>query len=341
MPSSTKGETSVKRKKLRNRVNLNANSLAMYFCNRKQNLFMFIVILFFAVTIPSFGKQNDVNQAPTAFFLRDPTDGMCLGTYGFTECNTESLWLYVAREEGHSLVLVLYPDPNMSCLAGYSSGVRGGQCSRKESSGWLIEGPNGANYYRLKHAGSKELCVARYKGGGKKDVTGYKGRLRNSISLIRCNPSSNQNEETGYVQLEVVETAVHDVGFYLRTVDGYCFDGVRFRKCHADSNFLWGIGVNFSSKGELARTLYKFHKPTLCLVEDTPGSLGLGECSNRHSSKWGLKEGKLSRDNGKFCVVRTIDNFGATRPCTEFFEHFIPEIPEEAEQAREQQRISK
>ena len=142
------------------------------------------------------------------------------------------------------------------------------------------------------------------------------------------------------------------MGFYLKTVDGFCFDGVRFRKCHADSNFLWGVGVNFSSKGELTRTLYKFHNPSMCLLEDSVGSLALGDCqcqlfyfsiisnafalteiikkigSSRQAHRWGLKEGKLSRDNGKICVVRTIDNFGATRLCIEGFEYFTPEIPE-------------
>ena len=56
-------------------------------------------------------------------------------------------------------------------------------------------------------------------------------------------------------------------------------------------------------------------------VVSTPGS-------SRQAHRWGLKEGKLSRDNGKICVVRTVDNFGATRLCIEAFEYFTPEIPE-------------
>mmetsp|Transcript_17043 Transcript_17043/g.22113 ORF Transcript_17043/g.22113 Transcript_17043/m.22113 type:complete len:336 (-) Transcript_17043:598-1605(-) len=285
------------------------------------------------------GNNDDVNQGLTAFFLRDPNDGMCLGSFGFTDCNTESLWLYASRgQAGHSLVLVLFPDSNASCLVGSGSGLRGGLCNKRESMRWVIEGPNGDNLYRVKHVDAgKEMCIVRYKAGGKKDATGYKARLRNSASLLPCHNSYNPESESGYIPLEVVETAVHDVGFYFKTVDGLCFDGIRFRQCHADSEFLWGIGVNFTSKGDFSRTLHKFHSPSRCLIEDSPGSLGLGDCSSRQAQRWGLKEGKLSRDNGKICVTRTIDNFASTRTCTEAFEYFTPEIPEEAEQAREQQ----
>ena len=162
-------------------------------------------------------KMSDNNQSLTAFFLRDPNDGLCLGNTGFTECNTESLWLYASRDEvqGHSLVLVLYPDANTSCLTGHISGLRGGQCSRREAMHWLIEGPNSSHNYRLKYVDKKELCVARYKSGGKKDVTGSKGCLRNSASLIPCYPTSNPDEETGYVELEVVETAVSYCGNFI------------------------------------------------------------------------------------------------------------------------------
>ena len=180
---------------------------------QKNGIFIFLLVLIGNMNARTFGKQSNMsnsNQSLTAFFLRDPSDGMCLGTTGFTECNTESLWLYASRDDsqGHSLVLVLYPDSNLSCLTGHTSGLRGGQCSRREAMQWLIEGPNSSNNYRLKYLDKRELCVARYKSGGKKDVTGYKGRLRNSASLIPCNQSSNIEEETGYVQLEVVETAV-------------------------------------------------------------------------------------------------------------------------------------
>eukprot|EP00814_Leptocylindrus_danicus_P008249 CAMPEP_0116031650 /NCGR_PEP_ID=MMETSP0321-20121206/17685_1 /TAXON_ID=163516 /ORGANISM="Leptocylindrus danicus var. danicus, Strain B650" /LENGTH=242 /DNA_ID=CAMNT_0003506905 /DNA_START=1 /DNA_END=727 /DNA_ORIENTATION=- len=241
---------------------------------------------------------------------------MCLGTHGFTECNTESLWLYASRgrNKGHSLVLVLYPDFNLFIEIG--PGVTGGPCSKRESMHWVIEGPNGNGHYRVKqtNTNAKDMCVARYKAATKKQS---KELLKNSATMIPCKPTSNKSEESGYVELEVVETAVHDVGFYLKSADDYCFDGLKFRECHADSNFLWGIGINFTKKGDLSRTLHKFHRPSSCLVEDHAGSLGLGNCESSKGQRWGLKEGKLSRDNGKICVVRKIDNAAATRPCTE------------------------
>ena len=156
------------------------------------------------------GNNDDINQGLTAFFLRDPNDGMCLGSFGFTDCNTESLWLYASRGQvGHSLVLVLFPDSNASCLIGSGSGLRGGPCNKRESMRWVIEGPNGDNLYRVKHVDAgKEMCIVRYKAGGKKDATGHKARLRNSASLLPCHNSYNPESESGYIPLEVVETAV-------------------------------------------------------------------------------------------------------------------------------------
>mmetsp|Transcript_16352 Transcript_16352/g.23981 ORF Transcript_16352/g.23981 Transcript_16352/m.23981 type:complete len:248 (+) Transcript_16352:145-888(+) len=224
------------------------------------------------------------------------------------------------------------------------------RCNRKESKHWLLEGPNSEGYYRLSddnEDSAKKQCVTRYKAGGKRNEKGAKARLRNSISTQPCekDTKSSVTAETGYVQLEIVETAVHDAGFYLRTVDGLCFDGSKFRKCEPVGELLWGVGLSFSGngeKGDVERSFFKFHLGNRCLEEDVNhvngGYVGMGSCeNNKHARRWGLKRGKLSRNNSQICVVRTLDNGAATRMCSEgWFEHLTAEIPLEAEKARAQ-----
>lgn len=294
------------------------------------------------------GRDAEKNDALTPFFLQDPNDSMCLGQQGFGACDMSALWVYTSRGdgEGNSLVSLLEPDPAFGCLSRLRPnphsiipvGVQG--CGKKESKHWFLEGPNENGYFRLTDDANGGKCVTRYKGGGKKEVLGPKGRVRNSASLQPCERSTEDpvEHESGYVQLDVVETAVHDAGFYVQTVDGKCFDGEKFRKCEPVSDLLWGFGLQFHGKGEVERTLFKFHRPSLCLVEDAPNSaVELGECSSeRRALKWGLKNGRLSRDNDRSCVVRTLDNGAAIRPCSEAHEHLTLSVPREAEMAREQ-----
>lgn len=253
------------------------------------------------------GEKSERNDGLTAFFLQDPNDSMCLGPHGFTACDISALWLYASRGEGegHSLVSLLEPDPGLGCLSrlkptAYSNspvGVHG--CGKKEAKLWILEGPNQNGYYRLSDiasASKRQQCVTRYKGGGKREILGPKGRLRNSVSLQPCekHPLGSIAEETGYVQLDVVETAIHDAGFYIQTADGLCFDGVKFRKCEPVSDLLWGIGVHFNGKGEVERTLFKFHNRGRCLFEDsTSSSLDIRVCSEKQARRWGLKDGHL------------------------------------------------
>ena len=50
---------------------------------------------------------------------------------------------------------------------------------------------------------------------------------------------------SSYHQMNIVETTIHDAGFYLFTTDSTCFDGAAFYRCNSRNRLLWGIGINF------------------------------------------------------------------------------------------------
>ena len=171
----------------------------------------------------SASKAAFENRGLIPFFLQDPTDGLCLGLAGFTICDTNSLWVMAGRKDEYSFINLLNPDENQMCLEREKGGkpggkVVGGSCRNKGSKNWLIEGPNSAGYYRVSDK-SGDLCLTRYKGGGDKDAKDGSARVRSSMNMQKCNPSKKKRkgEESGYVQLNLIETAVHDVGFFLES----------------------------------------------------------------------------------------------------------------------------
>ena len=116
-----------------------------------------------------------------------------------------------------SIINLLNPDHSQMCLEREKGGkvggkVLGGPCKNKGSKDWLVEGPNASGFYKISD-GSRQLCLTRYKGGGVKGAKGGKGRIRSSVTLQKCEDDKKKKkkkEETGYVQLELIETAVHD-----------------------------------------------------------------------------------------------------------------------------------
>jgi len=252
-------------------------------------------------------KDAYQNRGNVPFFLQDPLDGECLGPNGFTACDTTSLWILAGRKEGHSLVALLEPEEGKSCLGtGSGNSVKASKCSTKQAKHWKIDADR-HGYYVISTDQAK-MCLFR-----------SKDPYKSSVKLQPC--------KSGYTPLQVVETAIHDVGFFLESADGMCFDGIRFRHCNAqDESLLWGIGVRFGSKGDAMRSFFKYFDGSKCLSKTSKGPV-LGPCTDAPARKWGLKDGKLVHEN-KMCVVRKKDNTAALVKCDTAFEHISLAIPE-------------
>jgi len=144
--------------------------------------------------------------------------------------------------------------------------------------------------------------------------------LFNSASMQKC--------ASGGSALQIVHTSVHDAGFFLMSVDGYCLDGKKFTQCNAkNAEIYWGIGIRFGGKGESIRTLFKFHSPTKCLAK-SGNDLDLKACDDSSAKHWGLKDGQLSIAN-TLCVVRDLDNVAHVQKCSKGnFENIQMGIPQ-------------
>jgi len=306
-----------------------------------------VVVLSLLILVTPKAKDVFENRALVPFFLQDPNDGLCLSMQGFTSCDTSTLWVMAGRKEGASFINLLHPDSNKFCLEREKGGkvggnVVGGSCRNKGAKEWLLQGPNSAGYYKVTEK-TEQLCLTRYKGGGTKGAKGGKGRIRTSSTLQKCveknakknnsKKNSKKNSESGYLQLDIIETAVHDTGFFLESADNKCFDGSKFVNCDGSTSVLWGIGFNFDSKGNAHRTFFKVGNPDLCLVASGGSDVKLGDCKSKAARDWGLADGRLSYSNEKYCLARTVTNVGAIRKCSEYFEHLTLSIPREADEA--------
>jgi len=264
------------------------------------------------------GKDAFQNKGNVPFFIQDPLDGTCLGPGGFTACDTTSLWVYSGRKEGHSLVSLLEPKEDSMCLTKVGSGkqceLKTYSCKSKGTKLWHVE-PDKHGYFKVMEDNQKN-CIHR-------TMQPYK----NSVYVVPC--------KNGYTPMQIVETAIHDSGFFLESADGQCFDGVKFRICDAsDKTLLWGIGIRFSSSGSAERSFFKFYDGNKCLAVGKKG-LELGDCKGAGGNGWGLKDGRLSRENGKTCIVRKKDNTASVDKCSNGFEHIALAIPEKSVNQRE------
>jgi len=225
--------------------------------------------------------------------------------------------MFAGRKEGHSLVALLEPDTRQMCLTRTGSGKEAplvySACSAKGAKTWNVE-PDKHGYHKVMEDGMKN-CVHR-------TMKPYK----NSVHTTSC--------KTAYTPLQIVETAIHDAGFFLEAADGTCFDGARFRMCDTnDLTLLWGIGVQFDKKGNGMRSLFRFYEANKCLVQGKKG-LAVGDCADAGAFGWGLKDGRLSRDN-RDCVHRGRDNAAGVGRCTSGFEYISLAIPENSVNNRE------
>ena len=183
-----------------------------------------------------------------------------LGTFG--TCDFGSLWTYPTRKEGHSLVSFLEPAPDKMCLSRASTKLGVSKCGKPGAKKWELSHDRGSGKFFVT-AEDRKMCVVRtaqsaevrrMKEKKKSSFTGFPNHLYNSAGLQKCSQGGSL--------LQIVETSIHDQGFFLMATDGSCFDGLSFRTCDAQNpNFYFGIGLKMVG-GEAVRSMYKWHNPS-------------------------------------------------------------------------------
>lgn len=282
-----------------------------------------VTFLFFTRAV---AKTNDQDyKGMTLFHLQD-RDGSCLQITGaLGPCTESSYFMYAPRmkggkSEGHSLVALHSPSPGASCLS---------RASASKVTSALAAGSCGAS-------GAKQFDLVLDKGSGSHFVSALKStscvvrtahttevRNRQAAARKRNKPDpfdarylyngvSMQPCKDGGTLLQVVESGVHDLGFWITTADGQCFDGFTFRRCDPSSaSLVWGWGIKFTGKGD-TRYLYKWHTPTQCLSREG-GATALASCDS--PGDWRLStRGELTSE--KFCVVRSLYNEARMVKCS-------------------------
>jgi hypothetical protein len=254
---------------------------------------------------------ND-NKGNTPFFLQDPYDNQCLGAEGFTECTEKALWMLTKRKgvKTYSLVSLMNPSQHGTCLerkAGFlglfpTNNVGKGFCSAKGSKRWNFE------FVDNKHVklSSRGMCLVR-----------GKLKYRSTLSVDNCKKE--------YLPLVYHPTSVHEVGFYLKTADGGCFNGDKFVSCGSGKKgLLWGVGIRYVG-GRAQRYFFNFAERSNCIV--AKGSkVEKSSCKQSGALKWSLFDGRLAH-NYKNCVARLSDDSAAMVSCKIASEHISMDVP--------------
>ena len=276
------------------------------------------------------------------FHLMD-SDGSCLASHGgFGPCDEGALWSYVPRHknDGRSLVAFLETQGEKSCFAREgcrkarstlttakcgSCGAKHWELVRDRKSGKYLLMANDRKQCFVREAQSfevKQRRLALQKKKKKDEFNPKSPSLFNSAVVQPC--------DKGTTLLQLVERPFHDAGFFMQASDGACFAGVGFQACNSKaSSQIWGAGLRFSGKGEAVRFLYKWHDSTKCLVRD--GSTArFGSCDEKGAKGWGLRDGRLTQNEGKDCLVRGITNTAHVVSCSTGYEHLSLGFPQSA-----------
>jgi len=273
---------------------------------------------------------ND-NKGNTPFFLQDPTDHQCLGPTGFTECDEAALWMLTKRKgsKTYSLVSLIEPTETyggclqrvkdvswymkpLSFLFGMSDRVSIGPCGSAMAKAWQFEFVDQKHVKLSTKVGNR--CLVR---GGLKDVD-KKHKFRSSIATQSCSKGV-------YLPLIYHPTAVHEVGFYLKSADGLCFDGTRFRTCSSSASRLFGIGVKYVG-GKAQRYFFDFGSRSNCLVGKGKKGVEIGKCKDSAALGWSLHSGELRRKGG-MCLARLGDDTAMMTACSDTHEHITMDVP--------------
>mmetsp|Transcript_34541 Transcript_34541/g.35210 ORF Transcript_34541/g.35210 Transcript_34541/m.35210 type:complete len:290 (-) Transcript_34541:197-1066(-) len=261
-------------------------------------------------------KKADPNDhnGNTPFFLQDPQDGMCLGPDGFTLCNELALWILTKRQgkKTYSLVSLMNPNQNQMCLERKSSllGLIGtdrvgmGPCSTSSAKSWLFE------FIDSKHVklSTNNQCLVR-----------HAKKYKNSASFQSC-------KKGVAIPLLYHPTAVHELGFFIKSADGGCFDGNKYKDCDIGTGkLLWGVGIKYVW-GSANRYFFNYYDRSQCIVAKG-NKVEKGDCRHPGALKWGLIDGKLSYNNGKKCVSRLADDSAVLTKCTSSYEYSYMDVP--------------
>jgi len=290
------------------------------------------LVLWVCIGVDASNKRdpND-NKGNTPFFLQDPTDHQCLGPQGFTECSESALWMLTKRKgsKAYSLVSLLEPVERVGgCLQrtkdvpwwlgplgmffGAGDHVGMGSCSTSMAKSWQFEFVDTKHVKLSTKSGNK--CLVR---GGLQGVD-KKHKYKSTVGVQSCSKGT-------YLPLVYHPTAVHEVGFYLKTADGQCFDGTRFKSCSSSNAKLFGIGVKYTG-GTASRYFFDFSKRQECLVVGGKIGVSMGKCSQATALGWSLQNGALKYKNKK-CLVRLGDDSATMVPCSEGSEHIALDVP--------------
>lgn len=186
---------------------------------------------------------------------------------------------------------------------------------------WLVLGSCKANDAKSWEFDFVDKTHVKLSMNGQCVVRGKK-TYKNSVSLQSCTKDQ-------FLPLVYHPTPIHEAGFYLKTADGKCFDGSKFRLCEgAGSNrLLWGVGIKYVW-GEAQRYFFGFNvqERGLCLTAHG-NRLSKDDCKSKGVLGWGLSDGQLSFGDGKFCVARLPDNSAVLAPCSQASEYISMDIP--------------
>ena len=247
----------------------------------------------------------------------------CLGPNGFTVCNEDALWILTKRsgKTTYSLVSLLNESPAGLCLQQKygrlsifsTDSVIMGSCTTKSAKSWDFD------FLDQKHVklSNRGQCLLRGK------------YYRSAMSLQACRLGE-------FTSLVYHPANLHKNGFYLKSADGYCFDGAMFKKCSilstTNSDMLWGIGVKYTSwTGQESRYIFDFTHRNNCLTAYGGGwKVGKGDCSDSRALGWSLQGGRLSRgaaSGSPMCVTRRADDTAVLARCADASEFTVLELP--------------
>lgn len=275
-------------------------------------------------------KDVNDNRGQTPFFLQDPYDQTCLGPDGFTVCDETTLWVLTARagkKDTYSLVSLLSPNSYGKCLTKKSAGLLGwlgfttdrlslGPCEKNDAKSWSFDFVD-KTHVKLSLNGK---CLVR----GKK-------KYKNSVSLQSC---ESKNSKGQFLPMVYHPTAIHQAGFFLKAADGKCFDGSKFTTCEGSTSYvsklMWGVGIKYAW-GKAQRYFFNLNVnergPGNCLVSAGGNKLEKDDCNKSGSLGWGLSQGKLTFQDGKYCVARLVDNTAVLASCIEASEYITMDVP--------------
>jgi len=288
-------------------------------------------VLLFGATLLARGAKQTEKRGLVPFHLQD-RDGSCLQLDGyFGACTTESLWLYApSNNDGHAFISMMKPkgDYAATCLTraspkGKTSAITAGACKTAGAKNWQLVLDKQSGMYFLA-SNDKQGCVVRTahstEARKRQEAARKKGKRDVYDPRFLFNGASIQSCKEGGSLLQIVETNLHDVGFWLKASDGSCFDGKIFRSCdQTNAAIVWGWGLRTAKSGDVVKFLYRWHDSKTCLVKDGTAT-NVGSCDSG-SAVWGLEKGELSHDNGKLCLVRGLNNEAHLLKCKDSHEH--------------------